>query len=161
MHAHGITHTNTASWTQRDGDALQAYENGSEEDEKFVQNLALFLTTFLKEHLPLIEGNTELNPALVSALSYLVRISYVQDAGAFPSRVLHIFATAPSSVPSLLMKSTQASTSAHLRQCFNCPGVAFHPNHVHGMCMCIRMVEQRCCCRGVQGGTGLLESICT
>lgn len=61
---------------------LQAYENGTEEDEKFVQNLALFLTTFLKEHLPLVEGNTELNPALVSALSYLVRISYVQDSGA-------------------------------------------------------------------------------
>lgn len=61
---------------------VQAYENGTEEDEKFVQNLALFLTTFLKEHLPLIEGNAELKPALVSSFSYLVRISYVQDPGA-------------------------------------------------------------------------------
>lgn len=60
---------------------VQAYASGTEEDEKFVQNLALFLTTFLKEHLPLIESSSELNPALVSALSYLVKISYVQDAG--------------------------------------------------------------------------------
>jgi exportin-1 len=60
---------------------LQAYESGSEDDEKFVQNLAIFLTTFLKEHLQLIESQPDLQHCLITALSYLINISYVLDAG--------------------------------------------------------------------------------
>lgn len=62
----------------------QAYEKGTEEDEKFVQNLAMFLTTFLKEHLSLIETQPDLQQSLITALSYLINISYVQDAGQCP-----------------------------------------------------------------------------
>jgi hypothetical protein len=61
---------------------LQAYDQGNEEDELFVQNLALFLTSFLREHLTLIEGSSALRPQLISALQYLVKISYVQNSGA-------------------------------------------------------------------------------
>ena len=60
---------------------VQAYEKGTEEDEKFVQNLAMFLTTFLKEHLGLIESQPDLQQPLITALTYLINISYVQDAG--------------------------------------------------------------------------------
>lgn len=61
---------------------MQAYDQGNEEDELFVQNLALFLTSFLREHLTLIEGSSALRPQLISALQYLVKISYVQNSGA-------------------------------------------------------------------------------
>ena len=64
---------------------LQAYEKGTEEDEKFVQNLAMFLTTFLKEHLSLIETQPDLQSPLITALTYLINISYVQDAGVPPA----------------------------------------------------------------------------
>jgi hypothetical protein len=67
---------------------LQAYEKGTEEDEKFVQNLAMFLTTFLKEHLVLIETQPDLQQHLITALSYLINISYVQDAGVLPPQLL-------------------------------------------------------------------------
>ena len=61
---------------------MQAYEQGSEDDEQFVQNLALFLTSFLREHLQLIEGAERLRQQLTTALTYLVKISYVQNSGA-------------------------------------------------------------------------------
>lgn len=60
---------------------MQAYEQGTDEDELFVQNLALFLTAFLQEHLALIENTESLRPQLILALQYLVKISYVQNAG--------------------------------------------------------------------------------
>lgn len=63
---------------------VQAYDKGTEEDEKFVQNLGIFLTTFLKEHLSLIESQPDLQQHLITALSYLINISYVQDAGVHP-----------------------------------------------------------------------------
>ena len=36
-------------------DIKEAYAKGGDEEQKFVQNLALFLCTFLKEHGSLIE----------------------------------------------------------------------------------------------------------
>lgn len=37
-----------------------AYKNGKEDEQNFIQNLALFLCTFLKEHGILIEQKQEL-----------------------------------------------------------------------------------------------------
>jgi exportin-1 len=60
---------------------VQAYEQGTEDEEQFVQNLAMFLTTFLREHLLLIEGADQLRQPLTMAMSYLINISYVRNTG--------------------------------------------------------------------------------
>lgn len=64
-------------------DIPAAYAAGSEEDQQFVQNLALFLTSFLRQHLALIEGRSQLHEALIAALQYLVKISYVSETEVF------------------------------------------------------------------------------
>ena len=66
---------------------VQAYKTGSESDEQFVQNLALFLTAFLREHLTLIEQQGTLTDQLKQALRYLVKISYVENAGVKASQM--------------------------------------------------------------------------
>lgn len=57
-----------------------AHANGSDEDQAFVQNLALFFTTFCRTHLSEVEtaGGDSRN-ALLKGLSFLVEISYVDD----------------------------------------------------------------------------------
>lgn len=35
----------------------EAYSSGQDQEQNFIQNLALFLCTFLKEHAPLVEKN--------------------------------------------------------------------------------------------------------
>jgi len=52
---------------------------GSDEDQAFVQNLALFLTAFFRAHLGVLESSEELRAALVQGLDTLVAISYVDD----------------------------------------------------------------------------------
>lgn len=42
-----------------------AYKNGKEDEQNFIQNLALFLCTFLKEHGILIEQKQELQNNLL------------------------------------------------------------------------------------------------
>ena len=42
-----------------------AYKNGKDEEQYFIQNLALFLCTFLKEHGLLIEHKSELQNNLL------------------------------------------------------------------------------------------------
>jgi len=68
-------------------DMRAAYDAGSEDDQQFVQNLALFLTSFLRQRLPLIESQPALHPPLMLAIGMLIKISYVDDSGArLPSR---------------------------------------------------------------------------
>ena len=43
----------------------EAYKNGQEDEQNFIQNLALFLCTFLKEHAVLIEQKPELQNNLL------------------------------------------------------------------------------------------------
>lgn len=38
-----------------DTNLKQAYVNGTDDEQKFIQNLAMFLSTFLKEHGHLLE----------------------------------------------------------------------------------------------------------
>lgn len=62
----------------------EAYANGSDEDQAFVQNLALFFTGFLKSHVRLLEaGGTESQSALMIGLEYLLGISYVDEMEIF------------------------------------------------------------------------------
>mmetsp|Transcript_24446 Transcript_24446/g.36925 ORF Transcript_24446/g.36925 Transcript_24446/m.36925 type:complete len:1073 (-) Transcript_24446:298-3516(-) len=60
----------------------RAFENGSEEDQFFIQRLALFLNGFFKAHLKLME-TPESQSALMTGLTYLVRVSEVRDTEIF------------------------------------------------------------------------------
>lgn len=58
------------------------YMNGGDADQKFIQNLAMFLCTFLKEHGKLVEESKHVE-YLNKALNYLVMISEVEDVEIF------------------------------------------------------------------------------
>ena len=65
-------------------DLATAYHDGSDEDEKFIQDLGLFFCGFLKEHLRLVE-TPELRELLIRAHQYLLNISEVDDREVFKS----------------------------------------------------------------------------
>ncbi len=50
----------------------EAYKNGKEDEQNFIQNLALFLCTFLKEHGVLIEQKPELQNNLLEVRGFPV-----------------------------------------------------------------------------------------
>lgn len=58
------------------------YANGNDEEQCFVQNLAMFLCTFLRVHATLVEKR-ETADAVNKALMYLVMISEVEDVELF------------------------------------------------------------------------------
>ncbi|PSS04542.1 Protein EXPORTIN 1A like [Actinidia chinensis var. chinensis] len=60
-----------------------AYANGSSEEQAFIQNLALFFTSFFKSHIRVLESSPENISALVLGLEYLINISYVDDTEVF------------------------------------------------------------------------------
>lgn len=60
-----------------------AYKNGQEDEQNFIQNLAMFLCTFLKEHAMLIEPKPDMQNNLLEALHYLVVISEVEEKEIF------------------------------------------------------------------------------
>ena len=43
----------------------EAYQGGTDDEQNFIQNLSLFLCTFLKEHAQLVEKKSELHQLLV------------------------------------------------------------------------------------------------
>ncbi|KAG2216466.1 hypothetical protein INT45_011936 [Circinella minor] len=59
------------------------YENSSDDDQDFVQNLALFLTSFLTSHLKIIEQSPGTHDLLINAHYYLIKISSVEDREIF------------------------------------------------------------------------------
>ena len=65
-----------------DLDLAAIYDEGSVDERKFIQNLAIFITTFLGIHLKLVEnsGNRDI---LMTTLEYLLRISMVDDREIF------------------------------------------------------------------------------
>ncbi|ONK65879.1 uncharacterized protein A4U43_C06F1910 [Asparagus officinalis] len=60
-----------------------AYANGSSEEQAFIQNLALFFTSFYKSHIRILETTSENRAALLLGLEYLISISYVDDTEVF------------------------------------------------------------------------------
>ena len=60
-----------------------AFQNGTLEEQHFIQNLSLFITAFLKDHVGLIEKSYEHKELLNDSLSYLVLISEVDDVEIF------------------------------------------------------------------------------
>lgn len=61
----------------------EAYTNGRDDEQNFIQNLALFLCSFLKEHGNLLEEKAELKTCLLEGLHYLVLISEVEEIEIF------------------------------------------------------------------------------
>ncbi|KAI8098786.1 nuclear export factor CRM1 [Halteromyces radiatus] len=64
-------------------DIANVYENSSDDDQEFVQNLALFLTSFLSTHLKVIEQVPDSHSLLMNAHYYLIKISRVDDREVF------------------------------------------------------------------------------
>ncbi|KAK1441519.1 hypothetical protein QVD17_07482 [Tagetes erecta] len=60
-----------------------AYANGSSEEQAFIQNLALFFTSFYKFHIRVLESTQENINSLLIGLEYLINISYVDDTEVF------------------------------------------------------------------------------
>eukprot|EP00252_Welwitschia_mirabilis_P021495 TRINITY_DN552_c0_g1_i3.p1 TRINITY_DN552_c0_g1~~TRINITY_DN552_c0_g1_i3.p1 ORF type:complete len:860 (+),score=155.81 TRINITY_DN552_c0_g1_i3:174-2582(+) len=56
-----------------------AYANGSTEEQAFIQNLALFFTSFFKNHIRILETVPENTANLLTGLQYLINMSYVDD----------------------------------------------------------------------------------
>ncbi|PPD77246.1 hypothetical protein GOBAR_DD25812 [Gossypium barbadense] len=61
----------------------EAYAHGSGEEQAFIQNLALFFTSFYKFHIRVLESSQENISALLMGLEYLINISYVDDTEVF------------------------------------------------------------------------------
>ncbi|KAJ8771344.1 hypothetical protein K2173_026521 [Erythroxylum novogranatense] len=61
----------------------EAYAHGSSEEQAFIQNLALFFTSFYKSHIRVLESTQENISALLLGLEYLINISYVDDTEVF------------------------------------------------------------------------------
>ncbi|KAI9277581.1 nuclear export factor CRM1 [Sporodiniella umbellata] len=64
-------------------DIADIYENSTDNDQEFVQNLALFLTSFLSNHLKVLESIPEALQILLNAHFYIVKISRVEDREIF------------------------------------------------------------------------------
>ena len=47
-----------------------AYKNGQEDEQNFIQNLAMFLCTFLKEHAMLIEPKPDMQNNLLEVCAF-------------------------------------------------------------------------------------------
>ncbi|KAL1547350.1 Exportin-1 [Salvia divinorum] len=62
---------------------LEAYANGTSEEQAFIQNLALFFTSFYKAHIRVLESSQENKNLLLVGLEYLINISYVDDTEVF------------------------------------------------------------------------------
>ena len=46
----------------------EAYKQGRDDEQNFIQNLSLFLSTFLKEHGQLVERRNELNVLVLEVM---------------------------------------------------------------------------------------------
>ena len=60
----------------------EAYSAGQDKDQQFIQNLAMFLCAYLKEHGMLLEKQND-KTQFGKALQYLVLISEVDDVEIF------------------------------------------------------------------------------
>ncbi|KAM0943808.1 putative importin-beta domain, armadillo-like helical, exportin-1/Importin-beta [Dioscorea sansibarensis] len=87
-----------------------AYANGSSDEQAFIQNLALFFTSFYKSHIRILESTPESRAALLMGLEYLINISYVDDTEVFkahhnidnPAAVASMMGLQVASVPGLI-----------------------------------------------------------
>jgi len=108
-----------------DANVKEAYNTGSDEEQNFVQNLSLFLCTFLKEHGQLVEKKPEMQEHLKEALLYLVKISEVEEVEVFKICLEYwsmlasdLYRENPFSATPLLLGARSAETPAPRRQLY-------------------------------------------
>ncbi|XP_029040796.1 exportin-1 emb [Osmia lignaria lignaria] len=94
-----------------DTNIREAYATGQDQEQNFIQNLAIFLCTYLKEHGQFIETK-QLNDMLLKALHYLVLISEVEEVEIFKicleywnALAMDLYSGSPLVAPSPLFKS--------------------------------------------------------
>jgi exportin-1 len=106
----------------------EAYKHGRDDEQNFIQNLALFLCTFLKDHKNLIEKQSDLHELLLEAMHYLVLISEVEETEIFKICLEYWNALASelyrenpfgSCSPLLLSRPSQQSDSPSKRQLYD------------------------------------------
>lgn len=61
----------------------EAYAKGSDDEQKFIQNLSLFLCTYLKDHGEYLQKNPECSVTHNLALNYLIQLSEVEEVEIF------------------------------------------------------------------------------
>ena len=61
----------------------EAYANGGDDEQAYIQNLAIFLTQFFKHHVSLLEQTQENQAHLLVGLEYLLNISYTDEPEVF------------------------------------------------------------------------------
>mmetsp|Transcript_24882 Transcript_24882/g.80999 ORF Transcript_24882/g.80999 Transcript_24882/m.80999 type:complete len:1099 (+) Transcript_24882:98-3394(+) len=67
-----------------DLDMAQVWASGTDHDQTFIQNLALFFSCFFRQHLQIAERTAQADPTLLqAALSLIVSISHVDDQETF------------------------------------------------------------------------------
>lgn len=93
----------------------EVYAKGNDDVQKFIQNLSLFLCTFLKEHGLFLETQPEYTTSLHLGLSYLIQISEVEE--------VEVFKICLEYWNSLTYRLYQAKNSAMS----NMPDVSFYP----------------------------------
>ncbi|KAI8639457.1 nuclear export factor CRM1 [Parasitella parasitica] len=64
-------------------DIANVYKTSGGDDQEFVQNLALFLTSYLSQHLEIAERFPNMQESLINAHFYLIKISCVEDREIF------------------------------------------------------------------------------
>ncbi|KAL6069759.1 Exportin-1 [Balamuthia mandrillaris] len=105
----------------------EVYENGTEEQQQFIQNLAIFFGVFFKNHLKVLESEGT-HMLLLEAHNYLIEISQVTDSEVWKicleywttlaSSLYQEFPAAPSQV---LMLNSHPSQSNSPRRSFYAP----------------------------------------
>uniref|UniRef100_A0A6G1SHJ7 Exportin-1 n=1 Tax=Aceria tosichella TaxID=561515 RepID=A0A6G1SHJ7_9ACAR len=90
-----------------------AYAKGTDDEQKFIQNLSLFLCTYLKEHGQYLERSPECSHKLNIALNYLIQISEVEEVEIFKicleywnSFAYRLYQAKSNSVPMIQLEST-------------------------------------------------------
>ncbi|XP_055956822.1 exportin-1 [Patella vulgata] len=66
-----------------DTNIREAYQSGTDDEQNFIQNLSLYLCTYLREHAQLVEKKLDLHPLLMDSLQYLCMISEVEEVEIF------------------------------------------------------------------------------
>jgi exportin-1 len=90
-----------------------AYAKGTDDEQKFIQNLSLFLCTYLKEHGQYLERSPEYSNKLNIALNYLIQISEVEEVEIFKicleywnSFAYRLYQAKSNAVPMVQLEST-------------------------------------------------------
>jgi exportin-1 len=103
----------------------EAYSSGRDDEQNFIQNLALFLCSFLKEHGNLLEEKDELKTSLLEGLHYLTLISEVEDIEIFKicleywnSLASDLYRESPFAAPMQILGSPSSMTVPPRRQIY-------------------------------------------